>query len=86
MPPTIATRKASEMALEVLVAAMPELLLGSADLTPSNNTRTKGLKEVKPGDFTGRYIHYGIREMGMAAAMNGISTSWRLCAGGRRPS
>ena len=61
------------MALEVLVPAMPELVLGSADLTPSNNTRTKGLKEVTPGDFSGRYIHYGIREMGMAAAMNGIS-------------
>ena len=73
-PPTIATRKASEMALDVLVAEMPELLLGSADLTPSNNTRTKGLKEVTPGDFSGRYIHYGIREMGMAATMNGIST------------
>jgi transketolase len=73
-PPTVATRKASEMALEVLVAEMPELLLGSADLTPSNNTRTKGLKEVTPEDFSGRYIHYGIREMGMAAAMNGIST------------
>jgi transketolase len=58
----------------VLVPEMPELLLGSADLTPSNNTRPKGLKEVKPGDFSGRYIHYGIREMGMAAAMNGIST------------
>jgi transketolase len=72
--PTIATRKASEMVLDVLVPAMPELLLGSADLTPSNNTRTKGLKEVQPGDFAGRYIHYGIREMGMAAAMNGIST------------
>ena len=53
---------------------MPELLLGSADLTPSNNTRTKGLKEVQPGDYSGRYIHYGIREMGMAAAMNGLST------------
>jgi transketolase len=73
-PPTIATRKASEMALEVLVREMPELLLGSADLTPSNNTRIKGLKEVTPSDFSGRYIHYGIREMGMAAAMNGIST------------
>lgn len=73
-PPTIATRKASEMTLEVIVPLMPELLLGSADLTPSNNTRPKGLKEVKPGDFTGRYIHYGIREMEMAAAMNGIST------------
>ncbi|MDB5605783.1 MAG: transketolase [Bradyrhizobium sp.] len=72
-PPTVATRKASEMALEVLVPEMPELLLGSADLTPSNNTRTKGLKEVTPGDYSGRYIHYGIREMGMAAAMNGLS-------------
>jgi transketolase len=73
-PPTIATRKASELVLDVLVPAMPELLLGSADLTPSNNTRTKGLKEVTPDDFSGRYIHYGIREMGMAAAMNGLST------------
>jgi transketolase len=72
-PPTIATRKASEMALDVLVPEVPELLLGSADLTPSNNTRTKGLKEVTPGDYSGRYIHYGIREMGMAAAMNGLS-------------
>jgi transketolase len=72
-PPTIATRKASEMALDVLVPVMPELLLGSADLTPSNNTRTKGLKEVTPDDFSGRYIHYGIREMGMAAAMNGLA-------------
>ena len=72
-PPTIATRKASEMVLDVLVPMIPELLLGSADLTPSNNTRTKGLKEVTPDDFTGRYIHYGIREMGMAAAMNGLS-------------
>src|SRR3979411_1814996 len=73
-PPTVATRKASEMVLEVLVPEMPELLLGSADLTPSNNTRTKGLKEVTPDDFSGRYIHYGIREMEMAAAMNGLST------------
>jgi transketolase len=73
-PQTIATRKASELALEALVAVMPELLLGSADLTPSNNTRTKHAKDVTPTDFSGRYIHYGIREMGMAAAMNGIST------------
>ncbi len=72
-PPTVATRKASELALDVLVPMMPELLLGSADLTPSNNTRTKGLKEVEPGHYDGRYIHYGIREMGMAAAMNGLS-------------
>jgi transketolase len=73
-PQTVATRKASEIALEVLVAEMPELLIGSADLTPSNNTRTKNAKDVKPGDFSGRYIHYGIREMGMCAAMNGIAS------------
>jgi transketolase len=73
-PPTVATRKASELALDVLVPAVPELLLGSADLTPSNNTRTKGLKEVTPDDYSGRYIHYGIREMGMSAAMNGLAT------------
>jgi transketolase len=72
-PPTVATRKASELALDVLVPAVPELVLGSADLTPSNNTRTKGLKEVTPDDFSGRYIHYGIREMGMAGAMNGLA-------------
>ena len=81
-PPTIATRKASEMALDVLVAEMPELLLGSADLTPSNNTRTKGLKEVTPEDFSGRYIHYGIREMGMAGAMNGIAAHGGLAPAG----
>jgi transketolase len=73
-PQTIATRKSSELVLEALVGVMPELLLGSADLTPSNNTRTKQAKDVTPDDFSGRYIHYGIREMGMAAAMNGIST------------
>jgi transketolase len=73
-PPTVATRKASELALDVLVPETPELLLGSADLTPSNNTRTKGLKEVTPDDFSGRYMHYGIREMGMAGCMNGLAT------------
>jgi transketolase len=52
---------------------MPELLLGSADLTPSNNTQTKNLINIKPGDYSGRYVHYGIREHGMAAAMNGIA-------------
>lgn len=80
-PQTVATRKASELALEVLVPAVPELLLGSADLTPSNNTRTKGLKEVQPGQYDGRYIHYGIRELGMAAAMNGLALH-----GGFRPA
>jgi transketolase len=70
---TVATRKASELVLEVIVPIMPELILGSADLTPSNNTRTKGAVDIKPGDFRGRYIHYGIREHGMAGAMNGMA-------------
>ena len=72
-PPTVATRKASEMALDAVTVAMPELILGSADLTPSNNTKTKNLSVVSPGAYGGRYIHYGIREHGMAAAMNGLS-------------
>jgi transketolase len=72
-PQTVATRKASEMALEAITAAMPELVLGSADLTPSNNTKTKAAQPVQPGSFGGRYIHYGIREHGMAAAMNGMA-------------
>ncbi len=71
--PTLATRKSSEMVLEAIVPAMPELVIGSADLTPSNNTLTKQAVSVKPGDYSGRYIHYGIREHGMAAAMNGIA-------------
>jgi transketolase len=72
-PQTVATRKASELALEAITAAMPELVLGSADLTPSNNTKTKAAQPVQPGSFGGRYIHYGIREHGMAAAMNGMA-------------
>jgi transketolase len=72
-PQNVATRKASEIALEVLTQAMPELVLGSADLTPSNNTKTKNLTAISPGSYAGRYIHYGIREHGMAAAMNGIA-------------
>ncbi len=71
--PKVATRKASEMALTVINAAVPETIGGSADLTPSNNTFTKGLKEIKTGDFDGRYMHWGVRELGMSAAMNGIA-------------
>ena len=52
---------------------LPNTIGGSADLTPSNNTKTKGMIEITPGDFSGRYIHYGIREHGMAAAMNGMA-------------
>ncbi|MBV9078618.1 MAG: transketolase [Methylobacteriaceae bacterium] len=72
-PQTVATRKASEIVLEAVVPAMPELVLGSADLTPSNNTKTAGYDPIHPGSFGGRYIHYGIREHAMAAAMNGIA-------------
>ncbi len=69
----IATRQASGAVLDALVAAVPELVGGSADLTPSNNTRAKGQTELRPGEFAGRYVHYGVREHGMAAAMNGIA-------------
>ncbi|MBN8293985.1 transketolase [Rhodobacter sp. NTK016B] len=71
--PKVATRKASEMALQVVNTALPYTIGGSADLTGSNLTRTKGQTSVKPGDFSGDYLHYGIREHGMAAAMNGIA-------------
>jgi transketolase len=71
--PSVATRKASELALEVINANWPITIGGSADLTPSNNTKTKGMIDIAPGDFSGRYIHYGIREHGMAAAMNGMA-------------
>ena len=71
--PSAGTRKMSEKALEVINAELTTTIGGSADLTPSNNTRSKGLVEVKPGDFDGRYIHFGIREHGMCAAMNGMA-------------
>jgi transketolase len=69
----VATRKASEMALGVINAATALTVGGSADLTHSNLTITKGMESIVPGKFKGRYIHYGIREHGMAAAMNGIA-------------
>ena len=72
-PPTIATRKASEDALEVINGFLPETLGGSADLTPSNSTKTSQMTSITPTDFGGRYMHWGIREHGMAAAMNGVA-------------
>jgi transketolase len=69
----VATRKASEMALEAINAAIPATVGGSADLTGSNNTLTKGLEPLTEHNYGGRYIHYGIREFGMAAAMNGMA-------------
>lgn len=71
--PKVATRKASEMALAVINGVVPETLGGSADLTGSNNTKTAQTAPITPDDFSGRYLHYGIREHGMAAAMNGIA-------------
>jgi len=72
-PPTVATRKASEMALEAINAAVPWTIGGSADLTGSNNTKTKELQPLTADNYAGRYIYYGIREFGMAAAMNGMA-------------
>jgi len=71
--PEMATRKASQAVLEIVNPLVPETVGGSADLTPSNNTLTKGLGIVAPGDYAGRYIHYGVREHGMVAAMNGLA-------------
>ena len=72
-PQKIATRKASELALAALNPAAPILLGGSADLTGSNNTRTKDQSTFSADNYAGTYVYYGIREFGMAAAMNGIA-------------
>jgi transketolase len=72
-PKEIATRAASEFALDTLTAALPEMIGGSADLTGSNNTLAKGMKALVAPDYAGTYIHYGIREHGMASAMNGMA-------------
>ena len=69
----VATRVSSQKVLDVLAPLLPELIGGSADLTGSNNTKAGGMEVVKPGDFSGSYIHYGVREHGMAAAMNGLA-------------
>lgn len=68
----LATRSASGIALNALAKALPHLIGGSADLAPSNMTWLKDMGEVKPGDFAGRNIHFGIRELAMAAVMNGV--------------
>ncbi|HEX5328052.1 MAG TPA: transketolase C-terminal domain-containing protein, partial [Acetobacteraceae bacterium] len=71
--PKLATRAASQKVLEALVPATPELVGGAADLTPSTLTFVKAMGTVSPGNYAGRYIHFGIREHGMAAAANGIA-------------
>jgi transketolase len=68
----VATRKASEAALKLLAPAVPELITGSADLTGSNNTKVEATPAISPGNYAGRYVHWGIREHGMAAAVNGM--------------
>lgn len=72
-PPKVATRKASENTLGALTADIASLIGGSADLTGSNNTKTSSTKPLTKSDYSGRYIYYGIREFGMAAAMNGMA-------------
>jgi len=72
-PPKVATRKASEMALEAINPVVTETIGGSADLTGSNNTKTKALQALTAENYAGRYVYYGIREFGMAAAMNGMA-------------
>ncbi len=71
--PAQATRQLSQTVLEELTPSLPWLVGGSADLTGSNNTKAKGQKPITAQDFSGSYIHYGVREHGMAAAMNGLS-------------
>lgn len=72
-PQKVATRKASEMALEAINAQIPDTVGGSADLTGSNNTLTKGLGTFGADNYASRYVYYGIREFGMSAAMNGMA-------------
>lgn len=72
-PQKVATRKASEMALEAMTSVFPAMIGGSADLTGSNNTKTKSTLPLTSAEYSGRYIYYGIREFGMAAAMNGMA-------------
>ena len=74
----IATRKSSEDILNLLTVHMPELIGGSADLAGSNNTKTKSQKIIKPGNFAGSYIHYGVREHAMCGIMNGIALHGEL--------
>ncbi|KQV27169.1 transketolase [Rhizobium sp. Root1203] len=69
----LATRQASGTVLNHLATVLPELIGGSADLTPSNNTKAKSQVEIAPGKYDGSYVHYGVREHGMAAAINGIA-------------
>ena len=78
----IATRKASEAVIAAIAPALPELVTGSADLTGSNNTKVAATPAIAPGQFAGRFVHWGIREHGMAAAINGMSLHGGLIPSG----
>ena len=71
--PKVASRQASQMALEVINAAVPTMVGGSADLTGSNLTKTSQMRSITPGNYRGNYVHYGIREHAMGAVMNGMA-------------
>ena len=75
---SMATRKSSELTLNVLAKECDSLVGGSADLAGSNNTKTKNHKIIKPGDFKGNYIHYGVREHAMSGIMNGLALHSKL--------
>ena len=78
----IATRKASEEVIAALAPVVPELVTGSADLTGSNNTKVAATPAISPGNFNGRFVHWGIREHGMAAACNGMALHGGLIPSG----
>ena len=80
--PEVATRKAGEAALAVIAPVVPELMTSSADLTGSNNTKVAATPDIVPSDFFGRYVHWGIREHGMAAACNGLALHGGVIASG----
>ena len=78
----VATRKASEAVIGAIAPALPELVTGSADLTGSNNTKVSATPAISPGNYAGRFVHWGIREHGMAAAINGMSLHGGLIPSG----
>ena len=71
--PSLATRQCSSITIETISSILPQLIGGSADLSGSNNTKTKNSKVINSKNFDGNYIHYGVREHGMAAVMNGLA-------------
>ena len=81
-PKEMATRKASEECLKVICPVVPELITGSADLTGSNNNKVASTPAISPGNYAGRFVHWGIREHGMAAAINGMSLHGGLIPSG----